>query len=87
MGGLILCFMQKKLLTFLLHIKKLITDSLQPSGCNWLIFGIFCCLPWLLIKNKMAYFSLTRNKLRPVMAGEVPSESSSPWEGLNIIFC
>ena len=33
-------FMQEKLLTFLLHMKKLITRGLLPSGCNgdiWMI--------------------------------------------------
>ena len=66
-------FMQKKLLPFLLHIKKIVTQVVcSHSVATGRYFGILCCLHWLLIKktekqtkvlNIIAYFSFTHTKL------------------------
>ena len=45
-------FMQKKLLPFLLHIKKIDTQVVcSHSVATGRYFGILCCLHWLLIKK------------------------------------
>ena len=68
--------MQENWLTFLLHIKKLITQigSSHPIATSR-VFSILCWLPWLLIKNK------TLQPSRLILASEVPMESSYPGEG------
>ena len=42
-----------KMLTFLLHIKNVITQAVcnNPVATGFL-FSILCCLPWLLMKKK-----------------------------------
>ena len=45
-------FMQKKLLPFLIHIKKIVTQvDCSHSVATGRYFGILCCLHWLLIKK------------------------------------
>ena len=44
------------MLTFLLHMKKLIKQSLQPSGCNWLLVSekmYIACMVSLTVYNRL----------------------------------
>ena len=77
-------FMQEKCLTFLSHIKKLMTQIVYSHPvATGRYFLILCCLSWLLIKrnkksNQIASFFFTHKKTlqasRLSLANEVPSE-------------